>query len=238
MYFPKNILPVSINGQSILQSPTLPSDQRVNALPIKKPIKLEHIHTPITLHVITLRQILQYTVHRRVELLQPPFNLVFLNNEPFLLLNIVATQLNMQGITKQSRQPRNLLRQPFTLLHPPLNLLPLHHLHHVPREQLSKATIQIAGHRNVGVQRRRVVVLLLQQRLPEPCSRVARLLPVWVTERGGDVVDGVESERLRLVLAFFDQSLHVVAAGRAEAEAELHLEIRLRRTVEAGGMWV
>ena len=109
----------------------------------------------------------------------------------------------------------------------------------MPREHRSKATIHIVlDDDDVGIQRRREIVLLREPRLPEPNDGVSRLLPAPVTENGGDVVDGVESEGVVPGVAFVDQGLDVVAVEGAAAEAELHPEIGLRRAVDAGGVGV
>lgn len=72
--------------------------------------------------------------------------------------------------------------------------------------------------------------------LLEPHHGVACVLPTSVADHGDDIINSVEREIRGLVaVAFVDQSLHVVAPEVAEAEAELHPVIRLRRTVEAGG---
>ena len=239
----KNLLPVSINGQSFFESTAFPNNEAMNLPPIKTSTKPKHGNKIIaTRHLTILFQMLQNTLHSKLELLQSPLNQTLLLVKPFLHLNILLLHSNRKRLTQQTRNTRNLLRHTIPLLHPLLHFLPFHQLLHMACKNPSETPFQfnsIRRNHNIRNQLRRKIMTSRNPRFPEPNNSITSIRPLQKIDRRSNTVARVETIIIRVRFTFTDQRVYIVAVECATAEVELEDEIgrtmrwiSLRRTVD------
>jgi hypothetical protein len=238
MNLPKNILPVSINRQPILEPSTLPRNQAVNPIPIETLTEPKNLHPLFTTLLLTILsfQVSQYTVHGRHELAQALRNRVPLGNQPFLpVAELAPRDEPVRPPTEHARDLANISRDMLELLLPHLHFLAVDQATHAVREQGSEPALELAvTGRDYGP--RLESVSAVEAQAPEIDRRFHSVGPPREIHGAGDGARVEDFAILRRRHALDDHRVYVGASVSPTVAAELHDEFLASGTPGGAGM--